>query len=47
MRVWLYKNDEAPVGHKLAPLWDRCYDFLNFFAKKISEKIGIFDWKQS
>jgi hypothetical protein len=27
--------------------WDRCYDFLNFFAEKFSEKIGVFDPKQS
>jgi hypothetical protein len=27
--------------------WDRCYDFLNIFAEKISEKIGVFDSKQS
>jgi hypothetical protein len=22
--------------------WDRCYDFLNIFAEKFSEKIGVF-----
>jgi hypothetical protein len=22
---------------------DRCYDFLNIFAEKFSEKIGVFD----
>jgi hypothetical protein len=27
--------------------WDRCYDFLNIFAKKFSKKIGGFDSKQS
>jgi hypothetical protein len=27
--------------------WDRCYDFLNIFAEKFSEKMGIFDSKQS
>jgi hypothetical protein len=26
---------------------DRCYDFLNIFAEKFSEKIGVFDIKQS
>jgi hypothetical protein len=26
---------------------DRCYVFLNIFAKKIGEKIGIFGQKQS
>jgi hypothetical protein len=23
--------------------WDRCYDFLNIFAEKFSEKTGVFD----
>jgi hypothetical protein len=27
--------------------WDRCYDFFNIFAEKFSEKIGVFDSKQS
>jgi hypothetical protein len=27
--------------------WDRCYDFLNIFAKKFSKKIGVFGSKQS
>jgi hypothetical protein len=27
--------------------WDRCYDFLNIFAEKFSEKNGVFDSKQS
>jgi hypothetical protein len=26
---------------------DRCYDFLNIFAEKFSEKIGVFNSKQS
>jgi hypothetical protein len=26
---------------------DRCYDFLNIFAENFSEKIGVFDSKQS
>jgi hypothetical protein len=26
---------------------DRCYDFLIIFAEKFSEKIGVFDSKQS
>jgi hypothetical protein len=26
---------------------DRCYDFLNIFDEKFSEKIGVFDSKQS
>jgi hypothetical protein len=28
-------------------IWDRCYDFKNIFAEKFSEKIGVFDSKQS
>jgi hypothetical protein len=28
-------------------IWDRCYDFLNIFAEKFSEKFGFFDSKQS
>jgi hypothetical protein len=27
--------------------WSRCYDFLNIFAEKLGEKIGVFDSKQS
>jgi hypothetical protein len=26
---------------------DQCYDFKNIFAKKFSEKIGVFESKQS
>jgi hypothetical protein len=26
---------------------DRCYDFLNIFAEKFSENIGVFDSKRS
>jgi hypothetical protein len=26
---------------------DRCYDFLNIFAEKFREKMGVFDSKQS
>jgi hypothetical protein len=26
---------------------DRCCDFLNIFAEKFSEKIGVFDSKES
>jgi hypothetical protein len=25
----------------LLATWDRCYDFLNIFAKKFGEKIGV------
>jgi hypothetical protein len=28
-------------------IWARCYDFLNIFAEKISEIIGVFYSKQS
>jgi hypothetical protein len=28
-------------------IWDRCYDFLNIFAEKLSDKIAVFDSKQS
>jgi hypothetical protein len=35
------------VGVKLLVTWDRCYDFLNIFAEKFSEKIAVFDSKQS
>jgi hypothetical protein len=27
---------KTALGYKL--IWDRCYDFLNIFAKKISKK---------
>jgi hypothetical protein len=27
--------------------WDRCYDFLNFFAEKFGEENGVFYSKQS
>jgi hypothetical protein len=30
-----------------AVTWDRCYDFKNIFAKKIGERNGVFDSKQS
>jgi hypothetical protein len=28
-------------------IWDRCYDFLIYFRRKIQQKIGVFDSKQS
>jgi hypothetical protein len=44
-------NGEKFAGHPdtkpAKNCWDRCYDFLNIFAEKFSEKIGIFDSKQS
>jgi hypothetical protein len=33
-------------GAKTDKNWDRCYDFLNIFAEKFSEKIGVFVSKQ-
>jgi hypothetical protein len=37
---------EAQVRPIWSP-WGRCYDFLNIFAEKFSEKIGDFVSKQS
>jgi hypothetical protein len=39
----------VPPGHffEKLPFWGRCYDFLNIFAEKFGEKIGVFDSKQS
>jgi hypothetical protein len=37
----------AIYTHAQTCTWDRCYDFLNIFAKKFGEKIGVFDSKQS
>jgi hypothetical protein len=28
-------------------IWDQCCDFLDIFANKLGEKIGVFDSKQS
>jgi hypothetical protein len=46
-----YRIDEELVRvrlyHQTSVIWDRCYDFLNIFAKKFSEKIGGFVSKQS
>jgi hypothetical protein len=36
-----------PVSANLYRTRERCYDFLNIFAEKFSEKMGIFDSKQS
>jgi hypothetical protein len=40
--------EAAGSGEKVSILsiWDRCLDFINIFAKKIS-KNGLFDSKQS
>jgi hypothetical protein len=32
---------------KFRAFWDRCYDFKNIFAQNFSEKIGVFESKQS
>jgi hypothetical protein len=41
----------TPVAAKAAQepqdIWDRWYDFLNIFAKKFGEKIGVLDTKRS
>jgi hypothetical protein len=36
-----------PAQWVMNPSGDRCYDFLNIFAEKFSEKIGSFDSNQS
>jgi hypothetical protein len=41
-----FHNFQASLNRRVNA-WDRCYDFLNIFAEKISEKIGVFDSKQS
>jgi hypothetical protein len=46
------KNEDSLEGHRGRSedghtTWDRCYDFLNIFAEKFFEKIGVFDSKQS
>jgi hypothetical protein len=35
------KASSRPTAKNLSIL-DRCYDFLNIFAEKIGEKIGVF-----
>jgi hypothetical protein len=35
------RGDRGPMLH-IRKLWDRCYDFLNIFAEKVVEKIGMF-----
>jgi hypothetical protein len=35
----------SPVKKRLpVDSWNRCYDFLNIFAEKFGEKIGVFDF---
>jgi hypothetical protein len=34
-----------PKTRTFSVSWDRCYDFRNIFAKKIGEKIGVFESK--
>jgi hypothetical protein len=36
-----------PSSVKVKTTRGRCYDFLDIFAEKFSEKIGVFDSKQS
>jgi hypothetical protein len=41
------KINKKPKDPRLVPRpRDRCYDFLNIFAEKFSEKIGVFYSKQ-
>jgi hypothetical protein len=35
------------IAKRRPKIGDRCYDFLNIFAKKFGEKIGVFDSKRS
>jgi hypothetical protein len=42
LAIQLYNNKP-----RCEPIWDRCYLFKNIFAEKFSEKIGVFDSKQS
>jgi hypothetical protein len=37
----------GPADYRKIGSWDRCYDFLNIFVEKFSEKIGVFGSKQS
>jgi hypothetical protein len=49
MYLKLAKANSQPVyvGENSPNLEDRCYDLLNIFAEKRSEKIGVFVSKQS
>jgi hypothetical protein len=45
VRIFFFQKKSAT---KVAPeSRDRCYDFLNIFAGKFCEKIGVFRSKQS
>jgi hypothetical protein len=55
-REYLHNTYISVVGSKQqflaknfdSPIWDRCYDFKKIFLpKKTSEKIRVFDSKQS
>jgi hypothetical protein len=45
IRLKAHPNGKSSVT--ASPSRDLCYDFKNIFAEKISEKIGVFDSKQS
>jgi hypothetical protein len=46
--VFIYfKKRSSPPQRRRCSCRDRCYDYLNIFAEKFSEKIGVFDSKQS
>jgi hypothetical protein len=38
---------DANISSELETARDRCYDFKNIFTENFSEKIGVFDSKQS
>jgi hypothetical protein len=42
-----YRCGKKRIRFQDSMFWDRCYDFLNIFAEKFSEKIGVFESKQS
>jgi hypothetical protein len=46
-RISWRRNDAIGISFEGRVTRDRCYDFLNIFAEKFIEKIGVFDSKQS
>jgi hypothetical protein len=41
------QNCQIKQSPEIRSIWDLCYDFKNIFGKKFSEKIVVFDLKQS
>jgi hypothetical protein len=35
------QSKQSPDRRKFDPIWDRCYDYLNIFAKKFGEKLAF------